>query len=42
MEVHRELGCGFEEIIYKDALELEFTHHNIPYEREKLFRNTKA
>jgi GxxExxY protein len=24
MEVHRELGMGFREIIYKDALEYEF------------------
>ena len=24
MEVHRELGFGFKEIIYKDALEIEF------------------
>lgn len=38
MEVHRELGCGFKEIIYKDALELEFANHQISYEREKLFK----
>ena len=25
MEVHKELGMGFKEIIYKDALEMEFT-----------------
>lgn len=24
MEVHRELGFGFREIIHKDALEIEF------------------
>lgn len=35
MEVHRVLGCGLLEIIYKDALELEFKQNNIPYEREK-------
>jgi GxxExxY protein len=35
MEVHRELGCGFLEIVYKDALELLFRQNNIPYEREK-------
>lgn len=35
MEVHRILGCGLLEIIYKDALELEFKQNNIPYEREK-------
>ena len=38
MEVHRELGCGFKEIIYKDALELEFANHKISYQREKLFK----
>jgi GxxExxY protein len=35
MEVHRELGMGFKEIIYKDALEYEFKTRNIPYVREK-------
>ncbi len=35
MEVHRQLGRGFLEIIYKDALEYEFRKNNIPYEREK-------
>jgi len=35
MEVHRELGMGFREIIYKDALEYEFQSKKIPYEREK-------
>lgn len=35
MEVHRLLGPGLLEIVYKDALEIEFRNHNIPYEREK-------
>jgi GxxExxY protein len=35
MEVHRQLGRGFLEIIYKDALEYEFRKNNIPFEREK-------
>ena len=35
MEVHRELGHGFLEIVYKDALEILFRQNNIPYEREK-------
>ena len=43
MEIHRELGHGFLEIVYKDALEILFRQTNIPYEREKeyqvLFRN---
>jgi GxxExxY protein len=35
MEVHRILGLGFLEIVYKDALELEFKNKSIPYVREK-------
>ncbi len=35
MEMHNELGHGFSEIVYKDALEIEFTANNILYEREK-------
>jgi len=35
MEVHRLLGPGLLEIVYKDALEIEFKNQNIPYEREK-------
>ena len=38
MEVHRELGHGFLEIVYKDALELLFKQNNIFYEREKEYR----
>ena len=37
MEVHRNLGPGLLEIIYKDALEIEFKENNIPFEREKEF-----
>ncbi len=35
MEVHNELGHGFSEIVYKDALEIEFSENDILYEREK-------
>lgn len=34
MDVHRELGHGFLEIVYKDALELEFRKAGIDYARE--------
>lgn len=37
MEVHRILGPGLLEIVYKDALEIEFKNNNIPFEREKKF-----
>lgn len=35
MEVHRQLGCGFLEAVYGDALSIELHHRNIPFEREK-------
>ena len=34
-EVHNNLGAGFLEIVYKDALELEFHERKLFYEREK-------
>lgn len=37
MEVHNQLGVGFKEIIYKDALEIEFKTQ-IPFTREKQFK----
>lgn len=36
-EVHKNLGKGFSEIVYKDAIEYEFQQQNIPFEREKEF-----
>jgi GxxExxY protein len=35
MEVHKELGQGFTEPVYQEALEIEFTLKNIPYYRQK-------
>src|SRR6185436_8860796 len=37
MEVHRILGKGLLEIVYKDAIEYELRQRNIPYEREKKY-----
>lgn len=34
MKVHRELGHGFLEVVYKDALEVEFKQQDTPYNRE--------
>lgn len=38
MEAHNNLGPGFLEIVYKDALELEFKKAKIPFEREKEYK----
>ena len=35
-EVYNELGNGFLEAVYQEALEKEFIIQKIPYEREKL------
>jgi GxxExxY protein len=37
MEVHRILGKGMLEIVYKDAIEYELRKKKIPYEREKKY-----
>lgn len=35
MEIHRQLGKGFSEIVYKDAFEYECKARQISFEREK-------
>jgi GxxExxY protein len=37
MEIHRELGKGHDEVIYKDALVVELSRVNIPFSREKKY-----
>lgn len=36
-EVYNELGKGYNEVVYKDALEIEFKVQKIPYSRESKF-----
>ena len=38
-DVHNELGPGFLEIVYKDALELEFTNADIKFGRYNMSGN---
>jgi len=35
MNVHKQIGCGFLESVYQEALENEFIKQNIPYFRHK-------
>jgi GxxExxY protein len=37
MEVHNQLGKGFSEVVYSDALEIKFIDNNIKYSKEKKF-----
>lgn len=34
MEVHRELGCGFLEPVYQEAMEIELASRNVPFKRQ--------
>jgi len=38
MEAHRELGKGHNEVIYKDAMEIEFQRQGIPFKREQEYK----
>jgi len=40
MEIHRELGRGHDEVIYKDALVVELSRAAIPFSREKNYEIT--
>jgi GxxExxY protein len=40
MEIHRELGRGHDEVIYKDALVVELSRTGIPFSREKNYEIT--
>ena len=35
MDIHRELGSGFLESVYQEAMELELARSKIPYEAQK-------
>ncbi|MDL2239314.1 GxxExxY protein [Bacteroidales bacterium OttesenSCG-928-L14] len=35
MEVHNELGCGFFEAVYHEALEIELLTQEIPFKKEE-------
>jgi GxxExxY protein len=34
MEVHKQLGCGFLEAIYQEALSIELSKRDVPFRRE--------
>jgi len=37
MDIHRELGRGHDEVIYKDALVVELSRAEIPFSREQKY-----
>jgi len=38
IDIHKQLGFGFLEIVYKDAFEYELTKSNILFQREKEYK----
>jgi GxxExxY protein len=38
LEVHKALGCGFLERVYRDPFAIELSSRGIPFERERTFR----
>ncbi len=40
MEIHRQLGKGHDEVIYKDAFVIELSRAGIPFLREKNYEIT--
>ena len=38
IEIHKTLGAGFLEIVYKDAFDYEYQQQNILYEREREYQ----
>ncbi len=37
MEIHRELGKGHDEVIYKDAVVIDLKRSNVPFTRERKY-----
>jgi GxxExxY protein len=38
MEVHNEMGAGYSEAVYQEAMEIELALRNIPFEPMKILR----